>query len=250
MHIRKLTRAWKFQCKRLRNERRYRGEGVVCPCCGGSFRAFMPRGSRTNATCPRCSSHERHRLIALYLQRETRFLTDPVRILHFAPERSLERVLRANPQASYLSGDLDGSRAMRAIDVTNIQTPDHAFDLILCSHVLEHVPDDRKAMRELHRVLAPGGMAVLLVPIDRSRPTTDEDPTITDPAERIRRFGQHDHVRQYGMDYYDRLREAGFEVHSIAYAEAIDPAMRARYGLQRDETMDLGVKTAEQTPVT
>jgi SAM-dependent methyltransferase len=184
-------------------------------------------------------------MLALYLRNETRFLAEPVRVLHFAPERCMERLLRANPGAAYLSGDLDGSRAMRAIDVTNIGLADGSFDLVLCSHVLEHVPDDRRAMREILRVLAPGGTAVLLVPIDRELACSDEDPSVTDPAERKRRFGQHDHVRQYGMDYYDRVREAGFTVQSIPYADAMDPTMRVRHGLQPGTTIDLGTKPAD-----
>jgi SAM-dependent methyltransferase len=113
---------------------------------------------------------------------------------------------------------------------------DGAFDALLCHHVLEHVPDDRAAMRELRRVLRPGGWAILQSPIRSRLEATLEDPAVTDPRERERLFGQRDHLRQYGRDYADRLRAAGFEVRAERFFDELPPERRARHGL-KDETI-------------
>lgn len=149
--------------------------------------------------------------------------------MHIAPEPIIETLLKTLPNIDYLSGDLMDSRAMEKMDITDIQHPDDSFDLILCSHVLEHVPDDRKAMSEFKRVLKPGGFAMLLVPITTYQ--TDEDPTVTDPNERLRRFGQDDHVRRYGLDYVDRLRDTGFNVEVIPPVEQFDYEQLLRMGI-------------------
>lgn len=133
----------------------------------------------------------------------------PKQVLHVAPERCFEAKLRTQIGDGYLTADLFRS-AMTKMDITDIQYSDDFFDVIYCSHVLEHVVDDRKAMREFRRVLKPDGWAILLVPITAE--TTIEDPSVTDPLERHRLYGQKDHVRRYGPDYADRLREAGFKV--------------------------------------
>jgi ubiquinone/menaquinone biosynthesis C-methylase UbiE len=131
-------------------------------------------------------------------------------MLHVAPEKGLAKRFQEAPNLDYLSADLDPERAMVAMDLTDIQYPDDTFDVIYCSHVVEHIPDDRRALRELYRVLKPGGWAMIHAPILRE--TTFEDASVTSPEERTRVFGQWDHVRSYGEDYVDRLREAGFEV--------------------------------------
>lgn len=157
---------------------------------------------------------ERHRSVWLQLDRRPEMLTRGAVVLHVAPERVLGNRLRSIPGAEYHGGDLTAEFGPERIDVTDLQFPDQSFDILVCNHVLEHVPDDRKAMAEIHRVLKPDGWALLLVPElegDSVSETTDEDPTITDPAERLRRFGQDDHVRRYGWDYLVRLREAGLE---------------------------------------
>ena len=149
----------------------------------------------------------------LFFQRRTTLFLPPCkRLLHIAPEGGLERRLRQHPHIDYLSADLQGPpAAMVAMDLTAIPEPDASFDVIYCSHVLEHVPDDRKAMGELARVLRPTGWMVLQVPIRDGG--TDEDLSITDQAERRRRFWQHDHVRLYGRDDCPaRLAEAGLHV--------------------------------------
>jgi len=189
------------------------GARHYCPVCSRRARRFLPFGSptRADAQCPHCGSIERHRALWRFLQKHTDLFDGrPKKMLHVAPEPCLEEHCRRLLGDGYLTADLLDPRAMEKMDVTDIRHPDDSFDVIYCSHVLEHVPDDRQAMREFCRVLRTGGWAVLLVPI--SAPETVEDPSITDPQERKRLFGQEDHVRRYGPDYADRLREAGFTV--------------------------------------
>jgi SAM-dependent methyltransferase len=182
--------------------------------------------------CPRCGSRQRHRLLWLYLERRTDLPASSARVLHFAPEAGLERRLRSLPALRYRTADLEPGRGDLTLDVTEIDLPDASVDVLLCVHVLEHVEDDRRALRELHRVLAPGGWGVVQVPIQGER--TDEDPAVRDPEERRRRFGQEDHVRMYGRDFRDRLVDAGFEVDVVVFRDELSPRERARYGLEYD----------------
>ncbi len=216
-----------------------RGDAVECPCCGGRYRRFVPYGvrpRRPHAQCPGCGAVERHRLLWLYLRERTDLLEKPRRLLHVAPERIFEERLRTLPELRYLSADLASPRAMLRADVQRLPFADGAFDALLCHHVLEHVKDDRAAMRELRRVVRPGGWAILQSPIRSRLEATLEDPSVTDPGERERLFGQRDHVRQYGRDYADRLRAAGFEVRAERFFDELPPARRARHGL-KDETI-------------
>ena len=179
-----------------------RGDAVECPICGGRFRKFASKhgagGRRRGARCPRCGSLERHRLLWLYLTQEKDLLAPPTRLLHFAPEPGIGERLQARPGLDYLSADLNAPPAMVEMDVQAIPADDASFDAVICNHVLEHVPDDRQAMREILRVLKPGGWAIIGVPLQQSRDVTFEDPAITSPAERERVYGQFDHVRIYG----------------------------------------------------
>jgi len=139
----------------------------------------------------------------------------------------------------YLSVDMDASRAMRAANLTRLPFPDEQYDAIVCNHVLEHVPDDRRAMAELYRVLKPGGWAALLVPMTET--LTDEDPAAS-PEERKKRFGQEDHVRLYGRDYLDRLREAGFRVSVHGWKDFVTFDDAKRFVIHADEKMIFGWK--------
>lgn len=216
----------------------YRGDRVTCPCCGRTARKFMPTvlpvgRNRANARCPNCGARDRQRYLWLYLERKTNLLRDRLRVLHVAPERIFERWLKSQPNLDYVSTDLERSRATVKADITDLPLSDDSFDVILCSHVLEHVVDDRKAMRELYRVLRPGGWALLLVPIDFSRGETFEDPTIVEPADRERLFGQDDHVRVYGRDFTTRLEEAGFTVRVEDFIRELGESEGRKYGLRR-----------------
>jgi len=225
---------------------------VRCPVCGQCADEFIAFGGgtikRANALCANCGALERHRLVWLYLLNETDLFSGVVRrrMLHVAPEPVLEQRLRDEPLLDYLSADLDAGAAQEQMDITDIRYPDDSFDVIYCSHVFEHVPDDALAMRELCRVLRPEGWAILQVPILLEH--TDEDPTLTDPEERLRRFAQRDHVRAYGADYADRLRAAGFTVREDPYAERIGPVRSRRYGLDAADVVHFCTKRTHHRP--
>jgi len=206
-----------------------------CPVCGGRFRQMRPFGitPRKNALCPQCFSLERHRLLWLYLKNRTNFFHSPMTVLHIAPEKTLSQKFKQMTHLNYLSIDKASPLAMRAMDICEMSFQDNTFDVILCSHVFEHIPDDLKAMREVFRVLKPGGWAILQVPILREK--TFEDPTIIEPADRLKNFGQSDHVRIYGKDYQNRLEKAGFKVTVDGYVRELGKTRILRYGLLRRE---------------
>lgn len=177
-----------------------------------------------------CGALERHRLLALWLQSQALF-EPSTRVLQMAPERSLEAALRKQPHSRYVTADLREGAAEIEADITDLPFPDESFDVVLCNHVLEHVPDDRKAVSELFRVLRPGGRALMMHPIDYGREHTDEDPGLLDPEERMRRFRQEDHVRIYGRDFPARLADAGFAVTMERFTDDLEPETIDRFGL-------------------
>jgi len=180
-----------------------------------------------------CGALERHRFVWRYFESETNlFNGEQKKVLHVAPENCFEPRLRKRLGSNYITADLLDPQAMIRMDITDIQFPDNYFDVIYCSHVFEHVPDDRKAMREFFRTLKPNGWAILLVPITVEK--TFEDPSIVNPSERLRIFGQVDHVRRYGSDYIDRLKESGFNV-KMSYATDL---------FQKNEIKIAGLSTA------
>lgn len=212
-----------------------RGQGRECPCCGGHFRRMSRRRlSGWGGICPRCRSHPRHRAIAMLLARGE---LPGRRLLHFAPEPLFDPVFARLPAVERVTADLHAPADLR-LDISDMDLRDASFDLILCSHVLEHVPDDRAAMSELHRVLTPGGLALVLVPY-RPGVTTYEDPSIVSPLGRMVAFGQQDHVRIYGSDLPGRLAEAGFEVSDRIAAELFDRETVERAELDPDEHLFL-----------
>jgi SAM-dependent methyltransferase len=221
---------------------RARGDSVECPCCSHTWAAMQPYNGRANAQCPGCGSLERHRILWLFLLREIDILKGSRSVLHMAPEPALVPLLR-RPNISYVSGDLEPGQAMEVMDVTSLPQADGVFDVVICNHVLEHIPDDRRAMCELRRVLKPGGFAIMQHPIDMSRAETYEDRDITTPQERLREFGQADHMRLYGRDFGDRLAAAGFEVTIRRYLDELDPAERVRYAL--GDSADDGMRRAD-----
>ncbi|MDZ4657869.1 MAG: methyltransferase domain-containing protein [Bythopirellula sp.] len=222
----------KKPAKQLRNYFKYAGTARYCPVCEKSSSQFLPAGfiRREDAMCPHCGSLERHRLVWLFMNKKTDlFNGKSKKMLHVAPELCLEPKFRKHLGASYLTADLLSPRVMVKMDITDIKYPENSFDVIYCSHVLEHVPDDRKAMREFYRVLKPGGWAILLVPISVDK--TYEDPSIVDPDERFKAFGQKDHVRAYGPDYVGRLREAGFQVEVYQVGDLVPSTDVTRLGM-------------------
>jgi len=222
----------------LGNLRRWPGHARYCPLCRGYLAGFEPFGviPRPEACCPRCGSLERHRLVWLFmLARTNLFDGTRKRLLHVAPEPAFDAPLARVRGLDRITADLSNQSAMMRMDLTNIPLPAQHFDIILCSHVLEHIPDDRQAMRELYRVLRTGGWAILQVPVLRE--TTFEDPAVTSPAERLRLFGQEDHVRVYGRDYQSRLGSAGFHVTVEDFGATLPPSKRRYFGLQEGDAV-------------
>ncbi|MEM9186435.1 MAG: methyltransferase domain-containing protein [Planctomycetota bacterium] len=221
----------------------YRGGGRFCPICAGRFSSFAPYGAagtakRPDARCPRCFTLERHRLVFRFFEEKTDLHDGrPKRLLHVAPEESLESLFRRAVGDGYHSGDLFHPRAMEKMDICDIRHDDNTFDVIYCSHVLEHVPDDRRAIAEFLRVLKPGGWAILNVPIMGDK--TFEDPEVTDPKERLRVFGQSDHVRRCGPDYPDRIREVGFDVRVYKPKDIVSESDLTRLGVSTKHAGDV-----------
>ncbi len=207
-----LTEEAKKPVRLLINFILYFGWNRRCPVCGKYSRKFKKAGivSREDAQCPYCGALERHRFAWLYFYKKTNLFDETSKtMLHVAPEECFITHLRKHLGQNYVTADLL-KEADAKMDITDIQYPDEYFDIIYCSHVLEHVQDDKKAIKEFYRVLKQKGWAILLVPITADK--TFEDPTIVNPSERLRVFGQEDHVRQYGPDYVNRLHESGFKV--------------------------------------
>jgi SAM-dependent methyltransferase len=229
---------------------RHRGHDVECPCCGREFGSFAPDWNRADAICPGCGAHERHRALALYLRERTDLGERPQRMLHFAPEHALDQVLAPLAGLERVTADLEPGAADLQIDITDIALDDASFDAILCSHVLEHVADDRLAMSELRRVLRPGGWALILVPLDLHRETTLEDPAVTTAEQRVTAYWQSDHVRLYSLDIADRLRDAGFEVTTERLADELPPETVRRHGLVRPDVMFRCVRSMNGPPGT
>jgi SAM-dependent methyltransferase len=227
----------------------YRGSRVTCPICESSFREFLPYGrirSRSNALCPSCMSLERHRLIWLYLQDRTDFFNRPMNVLHIAPEACFIKQLERIHGNGYITADIESPLAKVKMDIHQIPFPENQFDAVLCNHVLEHVNDDIKAMKELHRVMKPGGFAILQIPFFHPIPEkTFEDFSITDPREREKVFGQDDHVRRYGHDYTKRIESAGFKAYEDQFVNTLSDEQRFKSGLSKGEVIYRAVKEAD-----
>ncbi len=212
----------------------FKGNQFTDPIDGSSYRKFLPYGYqnlRQNALCPGTLSLERHRLLWLYLDRKTSFLTDSIRVLHVAPEQVFYKKFKSFSHWDYTTTDLHSPLADVKADICALPFEDNSYDLILCNHVLEHIPNDLKAMKELYRVLKPRGTAILQVPLEEDRENTFEDDSITDQQERTRIFGQYDHVRVYGQDYYNRLQKAGFKATPVDYIKEVTEGDIKRFAL-------------------
>jgi hypothetical protein len=224
-----------------------KGNTFTDPIDGKSFRMFLPYGygtQRNNVLSPSTLSLERHRLLWLYLQNETDFFTakEKKNVLHFAPEQEFYKRFKKQKNIQYTTTDLFSPLADVKADICNLPFEDNQYDVLFCNHVLEHIPDDTKAMQELYRVLKPGGMAILQIPQDLNRVTTFSDDSITDEKERAAIFGQYDHVRVYGRDYFDKLRTIGFTVIEEDYTTKISPELVTKYCLAPGEIIPVCFK--------
>lgn len=224
-----------------------KGNKFTDPIDGKSFRKFLPYGygkQRENALSPSTLSLERHRLLWLYLQNETDFFSTPKKLktLHIAPEQCFLSLFKKQQNLEYVTADLESPIADVKADICNLPFEDNSFDVIFCNHVLEHIPDDKKAMQELFRVLKKGGFGIFQIPQDISREKTFEDNSITNQKERAKIFGQYDHVRIYGKDYFDKLRSVGFSVQEIEYAKKIAPEKVERFCLMKGEILPICFK--------
>jgi SAM-dependent methyltransferase len=218
------------------------GSGVSCACCGRDFRKFA-RFHGEHDQCPGCGALMRHRALALYLRDVLRLPEEGGDLIHAGPG-PLGPWLSGLETIRYVSVDIDPVVAEVQADLADLPFPDESFDFALCVHVFEHVPDDRAAAAELYRVLRPGAKALIQVP-PSDLAVTREDPSVTDPAERERLFGQYDHVRLCGADYAQRLAEPGFDVARVDYVERLPAAERRLYGLRVGEPFYLCVRPAE-----
>ena len=225
----------------------YKGNTVECPVCERSFRKFLSYGSavaqRENVLCPYDLTLERHRLMWLYLKEHSNFLTaDKLDVLHIAPEQCFHKRFKEQKNLNYLTGDLVSPLADLHFDLHSIPLEENHFDVVFCNHVLEHVDDALQCMKELYRVMKPGGWGIFQVPQDFSRETTYEDPSITSPEDREKHFWQKDHVRLFGKDYPDWLRKAGFQVEEFLQESNYSKELIQRYRLQPEEILYIARK--------
>lgn len=214
----------------------YTGSTVTCNICQRGFRKFLPYGriARENALCPNCLGLERHRLMWLFLQKETDFFTAPKKVLHVAPELCFLGRFKKLKNLEYITGDIESPLADVKMDIHHIPFEDNSFDVVFCNHVMEHVEDDIKACAEINRVLKPNGWGIIQSPVYEHEVTL-EDKTITDPKERERVFGQSDHVRKYGKDYARRLSKSGLRVTENNFVKQLSEDMVKKYALPEKE---------------
>ncbi|MDP2087936.1 MAG: methyltransferase domain-containing protein [Flavobacteriaceae bacterium] len=215
-----------------------KGNRFTDPIDGKSFCCFLPYGYhniRYNALSPSTLSLERHRLMWLFLKEKTDFFTTPKKVLHIAPEQCFINLFRNQQNLDYLTADLHSPLADVKANILSLPFDDNSFDVVICNHVLEHIVDDQKAMSELFRVMKKGGFGIFQVPQDLSRNKTYEDFSITNPKERAIHFGQYDHVRIYGQDYFNRLENVGFTVNPVNLSLELSQKLTNRYRLTENE---------------
>ena len=222
-----------------------KGNTFIDPIDGKGYKTFLPYGygtQRNNVLSPSTLSLERHRLLWLYLKNETDFFSAKNKVLHFAPEQCFLKRFRKLDNLDYTTTDLLSPIADVKADICNLPFEDNSYDIILCNHVLEHIPDDTKAIQELFRVMKPGGYGVFQIPQDLTRANTFEDDSITDKKERAKIFGQYDHVRVYGLDYFEKLRSIGFKVEEVDYTATLSAEAIEKYCLAKGEIIPIVYK--------
>lgn len=222
-----------------------KGNRFVDPIDNQGYYSLLPYGyekQRDNVLSPGTFSLERHRLMWLYLKNESSFFTEKAKVLHIAPEQSFIKRFRAMDNLEYITSDLESPLADVKADICDLPFGDDTFDIVFCNHVLEHIPDDTKAMQELYRVLKPGGMGIFQIPQDLNREKTFADDSIVDQKERAKIFGQYDHVRIYGRDYFDKLRSIGFTVIEENYTQKLNLELVVKHCLAPGEIIPVCYK--------
>ena len=225
----------------------YSGDRYTDPINQKSYKKFLPYGydfQRPNVLAPGTLSLERHRLLWLYLKQETDFFTSKLKVLHVAPEQCFYKKFKKQSNLEYTTTDLFSPLADVKADICDLPFEDATYDVIFCNHVLEHIVDDAKAISELYRVLKPGGWGVFQVPQNVKMVETYEDFSITDPKLRQQHFGQYDHVRIYGLDYFKRLEKAGFSVKKIAVKDYFSEPQIHKYALMKSEILPVVFKNS------
>ena len=223
----------------------FHGKKYTDPIDGSNYSKFLSYGYKTirkNALCPGTLSLERHRLLWLYLEKETNFLNSNLKVLHVAPEQVFYKKFKKLKNWEYFTFDLNSPIADIKGDLTSTNFKDESFDLIICNHVLEHIEDDKSALDEMYRILKYNGISILQVPINVKRENTFEDLSIKSKIQREKYFGQYDHVREYGLDFKDRVEHAGFKVEMINYSKKISQDLVIKYGLMKDDLIPIGKK--------
>ena len=218
----------------------YYGTRYEDPITGKTYRKFLPygyggRAKRKNVLCPGSLSLERHRLLWLYLKERTNFFTTSHNMLHIAPEQCFYKLFKKQSNLKYTTGDYNSPIADVHFDLHHAPFEDNTYDVIFCNHVLEHVEDANQCMRELYRIMKPGGWGIFQVPLDTTRATTLEDPTITSEADREKHYWQKDHVRLFGLDYKTKLEAAGFKVKVDDFVNTLGADLVDRYRLPAGE---------------
>ena len=222
-----------------------RGKKYTDPIDDSNYSKFLSYGYKTvrkNALCPGTLSLERHRLLWLYLDKETNFLSSNLKVLHVAPEQVFYKKFKKLKNWEYFTFDLNSPIADIKGDLISTNFKDEYFDLIICNHVLEHIEDDKSALDEMYRILKYNGISILQVPINVKRENTFEDSSIKSKNQREKYFGQYDHVREYGLDFKDRVEQAGFKVEMINYSKKISQDLVIKYGLMKDDLIPIGKK--------
>ena len=223
----------------------FHGKKYTDPIDDSNYSKFLSYGYKTvrkNALCPGTLSLERHRLLWLYLDRETNFLSSNLKVLHVAPEQVFYKKFKKLKNWEYFTFDLNSPIADIKGDLISTNFKDEYFDLIICNHVLEHIEDDKSALDEMYRILKYNGISILQVPINVERENTFEDLSIKSKIQREKYFGQYDHVREYGLDFKDRVEQAGFKVEMINYSKKISQDLVIKYGLMKDDLIPIGKK--------
>jgi SAM-dependent methyltransferase len=222
-----------------------KGNQFTDPIDGKSFSTFLPYGYnnlRKNALSPSTFSLERHRLLWLYLKNETGVFSKKIKLLHFAPEQAFYKSFKKLSNIQYDTIDINSPLAMIKADICDLPIKDNTYDFILCNHVLEHILDDNKAISELYRVLKKDGVGIFQVPIDMKKEFTFQDDSITDKKERNKIFGQYDHVRVYGKDYFTKLKNAGFKVEEVDYTKNLSKDEIYRFSIVKGEIIPVCTK--------